>query len=112
MSEESGKLIAEFIIPMDQVPKDIWIQTPDIASFTDRQEDLFDIIRKAPGQEQIVIFSKAERAVKRLPSYEKVELNDQTLQAVKKLFGAENVKIVEANIGKMNTKGSFRKKQN
>ena len=112
VSEESGKLIAEFIIPMDQVPKDIWIQTPDIASFTDRQEDLFDIIRKAPGQEQIVIFSKAERAVKRLPSYEKVELNDQTLQAMKKLFGAENVKIVEANIGKMNTKGSFRKKQN
>ena len=112
VSEESGKLIAEFIIPMDQVPKDIWIQTPDIASFTDRQEDLFDIIRKAPGQEQIVIFSKAERAVKRLPSYEKVELNDQTLQAMKKLFGAENVKIVEANIEKMNTKGSFRKKQN
>ena len=111
VSEESGKLIAEFIIPMDQVPRDIWIQTPDIASFSERQEDLFDIIRKAPGQEQIVIFSRAERAVKRLPSYEKVTLNDQTLQAMKDLFGTENVKIVEASIGKMNRKGNFRKKQ-
>ena len=111
VSEESGKLIAEFIIPMDQVPRDIWIQTPDIASFSERQEDLFDIIRKAPGQEQIVIFSRAERAVKRLPSYEKVTLNDQTLQAMKELFGTENVKIVEASIGKMNRKGNFRKKQ-
>ena len=111
VSEESGKLIAELIIPMDQVPRDIWIQTPDIPSFAERQEDLFDIIRKAPGQEQIVIFSRAERAVKRLPSYEKVALNDQTMQAMKDLFGTDNVKIVEASIGKMNRKGNFRKKQ-
>ncbi len=108
VSEESGKLIAELVLPMDQVPRDIWIQTQDIASFQQRQEALFDIIRRAPGQEQIVIYSRAERAVKRLPSYEKMELNDRTLAEMQELFGPANVKVVEASIGKMKGKKSFR----
>lgn len=70
VSEESGKLIAEYIVPIEQIPKEVWIQTENIEEFTEKQQKLYGIIRKHPGKDEIVIFSKKEKAIKRLPSYE------------------------------------------
>src|SRR5699024_12272070 len=30
VSEETGKLVAELVLSMDQLPKEVWIQVPDV----------------------------------------------------------------------------------
>ncbi|MCI6858143.1 MAG: DNA polymerase III subunit alpha, partial [Eubacterium sp.] len=100
VSEESGKLVAEYMIPMEDLPKEIWIQTADITEFTERQQALYDIIRANSGKNEIVIYSRKEKAIKRLPSYENISSGQSTLENLRALFGEKNVKVVEKSIEK------------
>ena len=104
VSEESGKLIAEYIVPIDQIPKEVWIQTENIGEFTDKQQDLYKIIRKYPGKDEIVIFSKKEKAIKRLPTYENISAKNDVFSELKSLFGEKNVKVREKSIEKSQKK--------
>ena len=100
VSEENGKLIAEAVIAMDQVPGEIWIQVPDITFFQEKQNALYDAIRQFPGGEGIVIYSRAERAVKRLPSYENISGQPEAIGELQNIFGKKNIKLVEKSIEK------------
>lgn len=104
VSEESGKLIADLILPMDQVPGNIWIQVKDIGDFTAKEEALDDIIRQDPGSDKIVIFSKSDKKLKKLPDWKALKASDQTMAGLKDLFGQENVKRVETSIDKIRKK--------
>ncbi len=100
VSEENSKLIAEYIVSMDSLPKELWIQTSDIDEFREKHPSLQQIIREAPGSDEVIIFSKKERAIKRLPSYENMIVNQTTIKKVQMLFGEKNVKIKEKSIEK------------
>lgn len=104
VSEESGKLIAEYIVPIEQIPKEVWIQTENIEEFTEKQQKLYRIIRKHPGKDEIVIFSKKEKAIKRLPSYENISAKNDVFSELKSLFGEKNVKVREKSIEKSEKK--------
>ena len=104
VSEENGKLVAETVIAMDQVPKEVWIQTPNIGYFQEKQEMLYDVIRRHPGEQGIVIYSREEKAVKRLPSYENISGDAVSLGELRELFGEKNVKLVETSIEKFHKK--------
>ena len=104
VSEENGKLVAETVIAMDQVPKEVWIQTPNIGYFQEKQEMLYDVIRRHPGEQGIVIYSREEKAVKRLPSYENISGDAVSLGELRELFGEKNVKLVEKSIEKFHKK--------
>ena len=104
VSEESGKLIAEYIVPIEQIPKEVWIQTENIEEFTEKQQELYKIIRKYPGKDEIVIFSKKEKAIKRLPSYENISAKNDVFSELKSLFGEKNVKVREKSIEKSEKK--------
>ena len=104
VSEENGKLVAETVIAMDQVPKEVWIQTPNIGYFQEKQEMLYDVIRRHPGEQGIVIYSREEKAVKRLPSYENISGDAVSLGEFRELFGEKNVKLVEKSIEKFHKK--------
>ena len=58
-----------------------------------KQQELYKIIRKYPGKDEIVIFSKKEKAIKRLPSYENISAKNDVFFDLKSLF----------NISKYNT---------
>ena len=105
VSEESGKLIAEKMLPMEQIEKEIWIQTDTLESFYDRQEDLFEIIRENPGKENIIIYLKQQRALKRLPSYQNISGAPEVLNKLKILFGEKNIGVKEKSIEKSGKKG-------
>ena len=104
VSEESGKLIADLIIPMNRVPVNVWIQTSDIAEFRKKTPELDALIREYPGEENITIFSRAERAVKRLPSYKNISAGTEVLEQLREIFGKENVKLAETSIEKIQRK--------
>ncbi len=104
VSETDGKLIAGEIIPMDQVPGELWIQTTDVAEYKAKEESLFEVIRAHSGKTPVVIYSKAERAVKRLPSFEFVRWDEDTQKAMESLFGEANVRLAEKKIGAVRPK--------
>ncbi len=98
VSEESGKLIAGRILPMDELSREVWIQTPDIGEYKERQKDLFDVIRHYPGKDRMVIYSRKEKAVKRLPEYQNISGNEEVLRLLQGIFGEKNVVTRDAGI--------------
>ena len=91
VSEENGKLVAETVISMDAVPTEIWIQVENIGCFQEKRDMLYNIIRRAPGDREIIIYSREEKAVKRLPSYENISGEAPVLEELQNLFGENNM---------------------
>ncbi len=91
VSEESGKLIAANIIPMDEITKEVWIQTENINHFKEKLNELNDVIRAYPGRDNVVIYSKAEKAVKKLPPYQNISGKEGVLEMLRQIFGQRNV---------------------
>ena len=60
--------------------------------------------RKYPGKDEIVIFSKTEKAIKRLPAYENISAKNDVFSELKSLFGEKNVKVREKSIEKSQKK--------
>ncbi|MDO4975736.1 MAG: DNA polymerase III subunit alpha [Eubacteriales bacterium] len=98
VSEESGKLIAGKIIAMDDVRKDVWIQTPNIETYREKQDALFGVIRAHGGDNNLVIYSKAEKAIKRLPAYQNISYSQEVVEELQDIFGKENVVVRDAKI--------------
>ena len=91
VSEESGKLILSKLIAMDETLKEVWIRTEDIEEYKTRQPQLFDVIRNHSGADEIVIYSKKEKAVKHLPAYQNISGQEETLRLLREIFGPQNV---------------------
>lgn len=104
VSEESGKLVAEEIIPMDQVPKEVWIQVENVGVFQAKRQALYDIIRQYPGERNLVVYSRQEKAIKRLPSYQNISGDSGVIGELKQLFGEKNIKVTEKSIEKFQKK--------
>ena len=104
VSEETGKLVAELVLSMDQLPKEVWIQVPDVGCFQEKQESLYQVIRQFPGDLPLVIYSRKEKAIKRLPAYENISDAPSALEELASLFGEKNIKLVEKSIEKFQKK--------
>ncbi len=104
VSEENGKLVAETVISMDAVPTEIWIQVENIGCFQEKRDMLYNVIRRAPGDREIIIYSREEKAVKRLPSYENISGEAPVFEELQNLFGEKNIKLVEKSIEKFQKK--------
>ena len=98
VSEESGKLIAGRIIPMDSLTMEVWIQTLDIGAFRDKQGELFNVIRNNPGKDRILVYSRKEKALKRLPEYQNISGNEEVIRLLSGIFGEKNVVLRDAGI--------------
>ncbi len=97
VSEESGKLIASNIIAMDDIAKEVWIQTVNIEDFKNKINEMNDVIRAYPGRDSVVIYSKAEKAVKRLPPYQNISGKEGVLDMLRQIFGEKNVVTKDSN---------------
>ena len=93
-----GKLICERLIPFDSIPKELWIQFPDLAAYAAGGQELMDILKTSEGRDQVVIWVKKERAKKVLPVNWNVDAGEELLGRLKGKLGEENVKVVEKRI--------------
>ncbi|MBQ9156538.1 MAG: DNA polymerase III subunit alpha [Eubacterium sp.] len=100
VSEESGKLIADRLIPMDEVGREFWIRMDNLDTFHRKQEDLYSIIRAYPGKQSIVIFLNDSKQYKRLPSYQNILGDEESLASLKQCFGEKNIAVKEMSIEK------------
>ena len=101
VSEEddaASKLICESVIPFDRTRKELWLQYKDKETYLKEERMLLDILGSSDGEDQVVIFCKAERAVKKLPANRDVHVDAALLGRLTNYLGESCVKVIEKAI--------------
>ena len=96
--DNASKLICEEVIPFDMTKKELWIQYTDKQSYLQDEQNLFRMLAESEGEDQVVIFCKAERAVKRLPKNANIQVEPGILSRLTNYFGEDCVKVIEKPI--------------
>ena len=96
--EKASKLICEKVIPFEQTKKELWIQFPDKISYLENEQIVYGYLADSEGDDTVVIYCQAERAVKRLPRNKNIQINPQVLSRLMNHFGEKRIKVVEKTI--------------
>ena len=100
-----GKLVCEQVIPFDSIPKELWLQFPDMETYQAGEQRLLTSLRSSEGKDRVVIYLQKERAKKVLPANWNVQVTPGLLEELGRGLGEKNVKVVEKGLeklGKMN----------
>ena len=98
--DNASKLICEEIIPFEKTKRELWIQFADKNTFLREEEELYKILAESEGDNEIVIYCKAERVIKRLPRNKNIQIEPVILSRLTNYFGESDVKVVEKSIEK------------
>lgn len=98
--DKPAKMICSEIIPFTSMPKEVWIKYKDIASFVEKEKELYQLILDYDGNDTVVIYCESEKAVKRLPRSKNVMANSELISKLREKYGDENIKLVEKPIEK------------
>ena len=96
--DNASKLICEEVIPFEMMKKELWIQYADKQSYLQDEQNLFRMLTESEGEDQVVIFCKAERAVKRLPKNVNIQVEPGILSRLTNYFGEDCIKVIEKPI--------------
>ena len=99
--EQNGKLICERVVPFEDVQKELWLQFANKDTYAQQETELFGILKNSDGMDEVVIYVKEDKAVKRLGKNRSVNVNSALLEALYSYMGEKNVKVVEKNIEKI-----------
>ena len=101
VSEEddaASKLICEAVIPFDQTRKELWLQYEAKADFLSREQELYEMLGDSEGDDQVVIYCRKERAVKRLLQGRNIHIDSIILNRLTNYLGESCVKVIEKPI--------------
>ena len=103
VSEEDdapSKLICESIVPFDQTKKELWIQFEDKQTYLAGEPHLFQLLNASEGEDQVVIYCRKEKAIKRLTAGRSIYIEPGILSRLTNSYGESCVKVVEKPIEK------------
>ena len=101
VSEEDdapSKLICEQVIPFEQTKKELWLQYPDKATYLQQEGMLQDILKVSEGMDEVIIYCRKEKAVKRLAKGWNVTADEVLLSRLTNYLGESCVKVIEKPI--------------
>lgn len=98
--EKASKLICEKIIPFEQIKKELWLQFADKEDWLKNEQIVYGCLADSEGDEEIVIYLQAERAMKKLSRNRNIKITPQILSRLMNHFGEKRVKVVEKAIEK------------
>ena len=96
--EKNAKLICTEMHGFDEVRKELWIQFATKEEFEAKQQTLFDAIADMDGEDNIVVYISAIKAMKRMPTNWNISINEDAMEKISQIFGRQNVKVVEKNV--------------
>ena len=96
--DKPSKLICEKVVPFNQIKRELWIQFPDKADYLKNEQIVYGYLADSEGEDEIVIYCQAERAVKRLPKNRNIQIAPQVLSKLMNHYGEKRVKVVEKTI--------------
>ncbi|HIX28163.1 MAG TPA: DNA polymerase III subunit alpha [Candidatus Blautia stercoravium] len=103
--DKASKLICEKIFSFEEAPRELWLQFANKEEFLAKEQEIYRLLRDSDGQDQVVVYIKSPKAVKRLGASKMVKINKELLDRLYEKYGKDNVKVVEKSIeklGKMN----------
>lgn len=98
--DRGGKVICQKIIPFDQIPCELWLRFPDIATFEKEETKLYETLFPYDGQDQVCIYAVKEKQVKKLLKSRSVDARKVIEQGVLSYLGEDSVAIREKSIEK------------
>ena len=98
--DKASKLICEKMYAFEDMPRELWIQFPDKAAYEQEVAELYRILAASDGSDQVVLYNRAQKAMKRLPPSRGVKIGEELLGILNEKYGSENVKVVEKSIEK------------
>ncbi len=96
--EAPSRLICEEVIPFDRTKKELWLQFDSKEDFKSRERELYEIIGASEGNDSIVVYCRAERAIKRLGINRNVRADSGLLSRLTNYLGESCVKLIEKAI--------------
>lgn len=96
--ERPSKLICERVVPFEQKKRELWIQFPDKASFLENEQTVYGHLMDFEGDDEVIIYCQAERAMKKLPRSRNIMISHQVLSRLMNQFGEKRIKVVEKTI--------------
>ena len=93
--DKPSKLIGERIWRFEDVPRDVWIQYETKEAFEKASAGLLDLIRDSDGRDEIVIYVRDPKSIRRLGPARSVKADVQLLETLRSAYGTENVKVTE-----------------
>ncbi|MGN1140958.1 MAG: DNA polymerase III subunit alpha [Oliverpabstia sp.] len=98
--DKPSKLICEKISAFDDIPRELWIQFSGKEEYEKKVHHLYQLLSQSDGSDQVIVYLRKERMMKRLPAARNVQIDDGLLDILTKEYGSENVKVVEKSIEK------------
>ena len=96
--DKPSKLICEKVVPFNQIKRELWIQFPDKADYLKNEQIVYGYLADSEGEDEVVIYCQAERAVKHLPKNRNIQIAPQVLSKLMNHYGEKRVKVVEKTI--------------
>ena len=93
--EKASKLICDKIWKFEDLPKELWIQFSDRESFMAEEKALYEILRSSDGTDQVVVYIRSPKSMKRLGKAWSICADETLLQKIVERYGQNNVKVVE-----------------
>ena len=82
----------------EQTKKELWLQYPDKATYLQQEGMLQDILKVSEGMDEVIIYCRKEKAVKRLAKGWNVTADEVLLSRLTNYLGESCVKVIEKPI--------------
>jgi DNA polymerase-3 subunit alpha len=96
--DKDAKLIASKIQLFDEVPRTLWVQFDNKEAYEQNakllEETLLSTVTGPGARDQVSVFLKDTKQMKKLSPSLKVKANDDTLALLATKFGSDNIRVV------------------
>ncbi len=101
INERRGaQFLCSAVIPFEDVPCELWLRFPDVASYEKGAGELERKLSSFEGQDEISIYAEAEKKVKHLKNKIKVDARKVVQSGILEYLGTGSVIITEKSIEK------------
>ena len=82
-----------YIIPFEDMPKNIWLRFETMGEYEKVAAPLQTLINESRGKDQVVVYINETHQVKRFGPRQGVRAGSELMEKLTKLCGEENVKV-------------------
>ena len=92
--DKPSKLICEKITRFEDIARRLWVQFADEAEYEAKIEGLYEDLRSSDGNDNVAVYIRSNKAIKRLPSSRNINIDDELLAELGEKYGEDNIKVV------------------